>query len=513
MAGARNTRNVDGCESLQDDTEKPRIAIAGFQHETNCFSPITTTLKDFVRADGWPGLTQGDGVLTTFPGTNIPIGGFIEATRRQARLVPILWASAEPSDKIHDDAFQTISDLICDGFVANQPLDGIYLDLHGAMVAQSCEDGEGALLQRIRHRFGSEIPVAVSLDLHANITEEMASLADVLTVFRTYPHLDMAATGARAGNLLLEIIESDRKPHTAFRKLPFLVPLQAQCTDMEPAHSLYGSLPDTCSLGSGTADLAMGFPASDIAMCGPSIVASAFDPLIAERMASHTEHLLLNSESRFSVALETPGDAVCRAIRVGRPGRPAILADVQDNSGAGATSDTTGLLAELVRAGASRVAVGAIFDPEVAAAAHEAGVDSRIHLALGGRWEGSENPAFQSEFRVMSLSDGRFDYRGEMMRGIRANIGPSAALQVVGCADIRVVVTSMRIQCLDRAVFSHLGIEPEDMSVLAVKSTVHFRADFAPFASEIIPVEVPGYNPCRLDAIPFSRLRSGIRLL
>ena len=305
--------------------------------------------------------------------------------RGRAELAPILWASAEPSNRVEYDAFEALSSRILDGIAASLPLDGIYLDLHGAMVTETFDDGEGELLARIRDLVGPDVPLAASLDLHANITQEMAALADVLTVFRTYPHLDMADTGARAGSLLLEVIELGRKPHTAFRKLPFLVPLQAQSTDTEPARSLYGALPRPGSLASGTAEITLGFPPADIHQCGPAIVATGFSPAAAERTADAVERRFLDAETRFPVGMVTPACAVRRAMEIGRPGRPVILADVQDNSGAGATSDATGLLAELVNAVSRKTALAAVCDPEVAAAAHAAGAGNRIRVALGGK--------------------------------------------------------------------------------------------------------------------------------
>ncbi len=493
---------------------QPRIAIAGFQHETNSFSPLPATFADFIREDGWPGLTESGSLVSVFSGTNIPIGGFIDAMSPCVELVPILWASAEPSNLVETAAFEQVSERILGGIERALPLDGIYLDLHGAMVTEDHEDGEGELLRRVRELAGPGTPVAVSLDLHANITSEMVAHADVITVFRTYPHLDMAQTGARAGDQLLEVVESGRTPFTTFRKLPFLIPLQAQCTDDEPVRSLYRNLPSSTQSGGMNAEIALGFPPADIAMCGPAAVATAFSRAGAERMADELERRILDSESHFLTELEQPATAVRRAMRTGRPGRPAVIADVQDNSGAGASSDTTALLAALVHAGAGGAALAAVCDPEAVAAAHAAGVGSEFSVVLGGKTGGAENPGFPARCRVAALADGRFDYRGEMMRGVRANLGPTAALEIVDrSADVRVVVTRERVQCLDRAIFSHLGIDPVRMSILAIKSTVHFRADFAPFAGEVIPVEAPGYNPCRLGAIPYRRLREGVRLL
>ena len=511
-----NVSSRDGPESLSDGAHRrarPRIAVAGFQHETNCFSPIPATYADFLREGGWPGLTAGESVLETFSGTNIPIGGFIDAMRDRAELAPILWTSAEPSNRVEHSAFETVSARILDGIASFLPLDGIYLDLHGAMVTETFEDGEGELLKRIRSLVGPDLPLAASLDLHANLTEEMAALADVLAIFRTYPHLDMAATGARAGSLLLEIIEQGDK---AAHGVP-----QAAVPGAAPGDSAPKRSPPVRCMAACRRPVPLP-PARPISRSDSPRPTSACAARPSSRRDSRrrrrnrppyaTERQFLAAEARFPTRMVPVEAAVRRAMQVGQPGQPVVLADVQDNSGAGATSDTTGLLSELVRAGARSAALAAICDPDAAAAALEAGTGGRIRLALGGKWGGAANPAYSGEFRVVSLSDGIFDFRGEMMRGIRARLGPCAALKVIG-SDVTAIVTSERVQCLDRAVFSHLGIEPVEMAILAVKSTVHFRADFAPLASDVIPVESPGFNPCRLGAIDYQHLRKGVRLL
>ncbi len=453
-------------------------------------------------------------MVGTFSGVNIPIGGCIDRIRDRAEIVPVLWASAEPGNLVQTEAFEMISGKIIDGLAAAMPLDGAYFDLHGAMITEDHEDGEGELLARVRNLLGPDVPVAVSLDLHANLTPEMVTHADATTIFRTYPHLDMAEAGARAADLLLEIVKTGGRPHTAFRKLPYMIPLQAQHTKSDPVQALYGSLPENGSCTSGNAEIAMGFPPGDIAMCGPALVATNYSYDAAESAVDDLERRFLAVETRFPVELTSPSAAVKRAMETGRPGRPVVLADVQDNSGAGASSDTTGLLCELASSGARHAALGAICDPEFVEMAHRAGVGNEVHASLGGRTGGPENPPFNGRFVVTSLSDGAFDWRGEMMKGVRAKLGPTAAVRLVDDrSDIRIVVVGQRVQCLDRALFGHLGIEPAEMALLAVKSTVHFRADFERLAAEIIPVKSPGYNPCQLDAIPYTRLREGVRLL
>ena len=185
-----------------------RIAVAGFQHETNTFGATKAGFDQFVEADAWPGLLQGYEVIVGTDGHNLPIAGFVKAARKAPNidLVPLLWCSAEPSAHVTDEAFDRIAGMILDGLRQAGRLDGLYLDLHGAMVTESHEDGEGALLARIRDQVGADLPIAVSLDFHANVTAAMVEHASALTIFRTYPHIDMDTTGARAFALLQRLI-------------------------------------------------------------------------------------------------------------------------------------------------------------------------------------------------------------------------------------------------------------------------------------------------------------------
>lgn len=491
-----------------------KVAAAGFQHETNRFSPIPTTLADFEREDGWPGLTSGSDLLREFPAMNIPLGGFLKYAENRFQVVPVLWASAEPGGLIEDAAFDELVRRILDQIEASMPLDGIYLDLHGAAVSESFEDGEGEFLNRLRSRFGFDMPVAVSLDLHANITSQMVETTDVLTIYRTYPHLDMAQTGYRAGNLLNEILSSGRKPKCQFRKLPLLIPLQSQCTSLEPSRTIYKTVDGANSLQSIHADIAMGFPPSDIWDNGPAIVTYSFSDSVANQKAEEIEQVFSECESLFPIPLYSVDDAVKLAHSSSGNDQPLLLADIQDVSGAGSTSDTTGLLHALVKHRVKNCAMAALYDEETVESAHQAGVGGEFSCELGGKFGGDDFPAFHGTFKVAALSDGRFEYHGEMMRGVTANIGATAALDLIHeHAEISIVVTSTRIQCLDRALFSHIGIDPLKKGILAIKSVVHFRADFEPIVEKIILVESPGFNPCRLTPELFPRLRPGVRLL
>ena len=499
---------------------KPRIVIAGFQHETNRFGATNAAFSDFEIADSWPGILYGDAVLEGLKGSTLPLWGFADAARDEAELIPVLWCSAEPSSLVSDDAWHRITAMILSGILTGiragirdaGGIDGVYLDLHGAMVTESHDDGEGALLQLIRNEVGPDLPIAISLDNHANISLAMVELANAITVFRSYPHLDMDITGARVWPIMKALIAGER-PAAALRKTPFLIPLHEQFTGVEPLSRLYGEIASISNPPHYWAELATGFPASDTAETGPAIVAWAEDQHAADTLADHLMQLLLEAEPEFSSSILSPDEAVATAMALTASNDgPVILADIEDNPGAGATSDTTGLLIAMVEGGAKNAVLAMLNDPETAEEAHQRGVGAVFDARLGGK-SGPHPAPFECRVKVDALSDGRFDFSGEMYRGSTADTGPSALLSIISDnASVRVAVSSKRCQCLDQAVLTHIGVEPRHQRIIAVKSTVHFRADFDPVASQVITVGSPGLNPCNHDTAGFTRLREGIRL-
>jgi len=486
-----------------------RIAIAGFLHETNTFAPIKATWDDFVRAESFPGLTIGPPMLEAFPPINVGTGGFIKEARALGHaLAPIAWASAVPSSYVTEDAYERMSAIVLDGLADARPFDAVYLDLHGAMVTEHLEDGEGELIRRVREAVGPDLPLVVSLDLHSNTTELMVRDCDGLVAYRTYPHVDMADTGARAARYLDRLLRTGRRPARARRALPFLMPLTGQCTLLEPMKGVYARLEDLERAGAPLVSFTPGFPPADIHDCGPVVVAYGETQEQANGAADALAAHILAREAAFAVPFMTPREAVAKAIR-SNAHRPFVLADAQDNSGAGATSDTTHLLRALIEAGADRAVVGALVDPEAAAAAHAAGQGAELEIAVGGKLFAPGGPPLKLRWRVTGLSDGRFLCTGPFYGGNRANLGPCAVLTHGG---VSVLVSTGRMQAADKEIFRHIGIEPSEQKILGLKSAVHFRADFAGIAEEILVVEAPGAFVDRPDRLPYERLRPGVRL-
>jgi microcystin degradation protein MlrC len=490
--------------------EPLRVGIGGFLHETNTFAPSTASLRAFQEGGGWPGLCRGDAVMAQTRGVNVGIAGFVAAAEASGwSLAPTVWCAASPSGPVRREAFETIASELVERLVRAAPLDGIYLDLHGAMVAEHLDDGEGEVLQGVRRALGPEVPIVASLDLHANVTPRMVEQADVLIAFRTYPHVDMAETGRRAASALATLIRSCKRPAKAFRQLPFLIPIVWQRTEVEPCREIYSELLRRETGGILSLSFAPGFPAADFPHCRPSVLAYAAGQEQADAAADHLEAFVVARESHFGGKLYEPDVAIRIAKERGIPGRPIILADAQDNPGAGSGSDSVAMLRALLRAGVDRAAIGLIVDPETANAAHQAGVGSTLRTALGGRSGIPDDAPLEAPYRVECLSDGKVQTSGPYYGKSLMDLGPSARLCLEG---IRIVVVSHKAQMADQAMFRFVGIEPRDQAILVVKSSVHFRADFEQIAGDILVCLAPGSMPMDPNGLPWTNLAEGIRL-
>ena len=486
-----------------------RIAVGGFLHESHSFAPRPTTYADFLKPGGFPGLISGGRLLEEMRSVSCGLRGAIEAADGH-EVVPLTWCFANPAGPVQDEAFERIAALICAGLSAALDagtLDGVYLDLHGAGVAERFPDMEGELLRRVRAIVGG-VPVAISLDPHANLTAEMVELADAISPYRTYPHVDMPAAGARAMRLLLHRIALGRPFARAFRQLDYLLPITSQCTLTGPMQEVMAAR-DAIQAQTGAAEIAwcFGFPYADFEGCGPAFVVYAESDGAAAAAALRFLVELERRETAFGQEILDAAQAVGLAMREAGPGGPVVIADTQDNPGGGGHGDTTGLLAELIRQGAVGAVVCLINDAESAAACHAAGEGGTVALELGGKSDGAP---LAVRVRVLRLTDGRFTLTGPMGGGNPGNLGPCALVEVEG--GVRVVVVSRKMQALDQAILRHVGVEPAEVGILALKSSVHFRADFGPIARLVIVAAAPGPVVADPGTLPFRHLRVGMRL-
>ncbi len=497
----------------------PRILIAGYQHETNTFAPSLADWAAFTRGDSFPAFVRGAAMAAQLSGINIPIAGFIDAARHRGwSLLPSCWAGAIPSSYVTRDAFERIAGTICDDVRkacdSEAGLDAIYLDLHGAAVAEHADDSEGELLARLRAIVGPKLPIVASLDLHANVTRRMLAEADALVAYRTYPHVDMAATGELAAELLARRFKAGVREPMHSARLPFLIPLNAQSTMQAPAQDLYAELVEIDRKLGTCLSFCMGFPASDFEECGPVVW-------------GHGEHARPAVERLFAAASQ-PAQwqldivdaraAVVRAMALAESAsKPVVVADTQDNPGAGGDSNTTGMLHALLAQGAGRrfpgqVALGLMFDTAAGRAAFEAGVGAELELSLGTAvptFTGAPSDApLRGRFKVIAISDGKCTLTGPMMTGLTVHLGLSACLEIDG---VRIAVVSGKKQLLDRNLLRMVGIHTEQMRIVVVKSSNHFRADFQPHASHVIVAKAAGPMAADPADLPWQKLPAAMR--
>jgi microcystin degradation protein MlrC len=455
-------------------------------------------------------MAHGADVLKVMRNINVGLAGFVEAAEANGwELVPTISAAASPSAHVTRDAFERVMKEMVDGIAAAGPIDAVYLDLHGAMVTEHYDDGEGEILARVRKVIGNDLPLVASLDLHANVSPEMVEHADALIAYRTYPHIDMADTGRACAKHLALMLKTGQRFAKAFRQLPFLIPISWQCTNDQPTKGIYEKLAALESDAVPTLSFAPGFPAADFRDCGPSVFAYGRTQADADAAADRLVALVESHEDDFDGRIYSPDDGVRLAMELAKSAtRPIVIADTQDNPGAGGDSDTTGMLRALVRNKASG-ATGVIYDPQSASAAHAAGVGATVTLDLGGKSGISGDAPYTETFVVEQLSDGKFVASGPYYGGRDMDMGLSACLRI---GNIRVVVGSYKAQLADQSMYRYVGIEPTEQKILVNKSSVHFRADFEPIAEKLLICAAPGAMPADTATLPWTRLRPGIRI-
>jgi microcystin degradation protein MlrC len=481
-----------------------RFFVAMFSHETNTFSNIPTDRKQFEARD----LRYGGEILETYRGTGTCLGGMIDAAAaRGITLVPSIAASASPAGLVTRDMVQHVTDRVLADLRAGGPFDGILLDLHGAMVPEGSEDGEGDLLRAVRAAVGDQVPIAVTLDFHGNITQSMVTGATLLHGYKTYPHVDMDERGREATERLVDVVAGRLRPTVALRQPPLMPPLGRQGTARGPMRRLYDRAaelekdPNVVSIS-----IFAGFPLADIHDAGLSVyVVTNDDQVLADRLADELSELAWTHRHEFLHQGLPVREAVARALAI--EGRPVVLADMADNTGGGAAGDGTEVLRELLRVGARSVTVACLWDPEAVAACVRAGVGTTVTMKVGGKVDDRHGAPIEVSGRVRTLSDGRFVHKGPMMRGLEGRMGTTAVLDV---NDLKIILMSLRWQTLDPEMIRFVGIDPLAEKILVVKSTIHYRAAFEPIAHEIVEVDAPGLSSSNLARFDFKHVRRPI---
>jgi microcystin degradation protein MlrC len=473
-------------------------------HETNTFSNLPTDRRQFEAVH----LHYGDDIVEVFRGTGTCVGGMIAAAeRRGVQLIPSVAASASPGGRVTRDIYTHVKERLLADLRAAGPVDGVLLDLHGAMVPEGLDDGEGDVIAAVRAVVGPAVPIAVTLDFHANLSAAMVTGAELLHGYKTYPHVDMGERGEEAAERLVEVASRRLRPTAAFRRPPLLPPLASQRTAVGPMRRLYDLAaemerdPRVISIS-----IFAGFPLADIPDAGVGIyVVTDNDAALAEALAERLARVAWEHRREFAHHSLPVADAVAAALAA--EGRPIVLADIADNTGGGAAGDGTEILRELLRVGARSAVVACLWDPAAVGACMAAGVGASLTVEIGGKLDDRHGATVTVTGVVRTLSDGRFVHKGPMARGLVGRLGPSAVLDV---NDIKIILISNRRQTLDPEMIRIMGIDPLEHKLLVVKSTIHYRAAFEPIVARIIEVDAPGLSSSNLDRFAFTRIRRPI---
>ncbi|AUT44554.1 M81 family metallopeptidase [Achromobacter sp. AONIH1] len=484
-----------------------RWLLAMIKHETNTYSPVPTPLERFFR--GNPEILAGERAIRAYENTDSGLGGYIEVARREgAEIVLPVAAESWPSGPASAETHERLCRLVLDE-VERGGFDAILLDLHGAMVAEGVEDAEGDLLRRLRE-IDPTTPVAVTLDMHANLYDDIVRHATVISGFHTYPHVDIHAAGLRAANVIVRTLKGEIKPVMRWGNKPMLPHVMRQGTHAEPNKSLQERCIALEAQGVLAASVFVGFPHADIREAGLSaVVCTDGKAEQAEQLRDELLERAWNARADWVFHPEPLEAAITRAKAVTQG--PVVLLDHYDNTGSGGTMDTTAVLAEMLRQGLDNAVFYAICDPQAAREAAAAGVGSQIRIKLGGK---VAMPAIRQASEPLEISgrvklvfDGVYLNRGPMYRGVRNDTGLTV---VIDTGSVEIVVVSRHQEPFDVNCLLSAGIDPLQKRYVALKSRVHWRAGFSDMATDIIECTGVGVTTSDYGQLEFKRVRRPI---
>lgn len=470
-----------------------KLVIAQMKHETNTFSPVPTPLARFSGGRSEP--PGGQEAIDAYRGTGTAIAAFLVLAEQAGASVDVpVAAGAWPSGPVHDSAYEHMTNRIVESVAAG--CDAVLLDLHGAMVTESLDDGEGELLNRLR-RVAPDVPIGVALDMHTNLYPALVDQATVLAGYQTYPHIDIYETGMRAGQPILAMLEGRANPTMVWGNRPMLPHVMRQSSLDEPNHSIQQRAIRMESEGALAATVFVGFPHADITNAGlSSVVVTDNNAPRAQQWCNELLDMAWDQREAFVYHVEPLEESLQRAQGLGDG--PIVLLDHYDNAASGGTMDTMTVLDSILKANLDNVAAFAIYDPDAVMQMQEAGLGANVTLSLGGKFDmpsvGLTGQPCQVSGVVRNLTDGRYRNRGPMSRGVQMDMGPTAVLDT-GRAEI--VVISRQQEPNDLECFYSVGIDPLKKRFVMLKSRVHWRAGMGDLARHTI--ECAGTGVCTSD--------------
>jgi microcystin degradation protein MlrC len=479
------------------------ILVGGIYHESHSFSSEPTDLESFRKVL----FLQGDESIEKLRGTTSEMAGFIEGAEKFGfEMIPTLWAWGVATGPVQAETLDYLISVVRRNFEETNKIDGILFALHGAMVAENALDGDGYILSKFREFAGNEIPIVVTLDFHANISEKMVEAADAIIGYDTYPHIDQVERGLEAAEILVKTIRREIKPVMGLAKPPMVIVPNRQLTDVFPMNELI-ELAHQAETEAGviSVTVAGGFAYSDVPEIGSGVlVVTNDDAELAQKHSQRIADRFWELREEFIPNLPNVSEAVKRAVE--SIAYPVILADVGDNIGAGTPGDSTFILAELFRQDAQD-AVVIIADAESVKEAVSVGVGQTVNLLVGGKCDKFHGQPVPVTGMVKLISDGIFLNRGPMRDGIIENMRRTVVIESKG---INIVLTEIKMPPWNLEQLRSVGISPENKKIIVLKSAVAFRAAYQPIAGEIIEVNSPGLSSVDLSRYEFKNIRENL---
>ncbi len=490
-----------------------RIATLGIHHETNTFASNPTTLDVFQQSGLQTyGVQRGDQYIEMQRSGRTSLAGFLQAADELGfELVPLIFAATDPAGTITSEAFESLAGEALQMLREQGPFDGVLLNQMGAAVSEQFPDMDGELAKRVRKVVGPDVPVAMTLDLHANISEQMANQTDALVVYRTNPHVDAVPRAVEAAKLVMEMAGSGWRPRKWLELPPMVIGIFQHDTREEPMKAIIDDLEDVLARpGVVNASIGQGYPWADVYKNGFAVYVLHRE---SEDEALESAQWIAERAWRRRFELNVPKgpspiEAVDEALATPAGDGPVVLLDVGDNIGAGSSGDSTFLLAEAMRRGVGSW-LQTIRDPEAAAACFEAGIGGKIELDVGGKSDSLHGKPVKISGVVAKLSDGRFEDSGTVHAGWRYfDGGPTAAIETD--AGPTVVLVSTRVGNMSREQFYSLGYRPEEFDIVVAKGVVSPRPAYQPIARRMISVNSPGATSGDMSHFQFHRIRRPI---
>ncbi|MBV7333316.1 M81 family metallopeptidase [Chloroflexi bacterium TSY] len=477
-----------------------RIVTGCISHETSTFTPVPTTRENFFERFGE---IRGDAILDVFRGANTPTGGFIDgADAHGFELIPTICAEPHPSGPAPRKIFDQILDEMLVGFKNAGPIDGVLLELHGSMVVEGIDDGEGHILAAVRELVGPDVPILGQLDIHSCISHQMVEMADVLIGRETYPEVDMAARGRECADVLVRILREGLRPTMALNRLPMIWGMN-QVTAHSPMREAIAELHRIeAQPGVVCGSIATGFPLADVPDMGSSVyIVTNNDQALAQRYADELAAWIWERRELWQLEMPSTTEVLKEADAQGR--YPIVIADRNDNTGGGSPGDSTGMLRAFVEAELDNACILYIVDPDAVTQCQQAGVGATVTLDVGGKSTPLQGEPVSMTVEVMALSDGEFRYDGPMYAGLTGHMGPSAHIRQ---GTLHIILTNGREQPFDTAFARTLGLDPKEMRYIGVKSAAHFRAGFESWAGAVYVVSEPSVHSHDTGTLQFHRL-------